>query len=59
VNGSSTASIAAALEGFKDRERAVAAPGDLGEVAGCQRVVEGAAARRARAARPYAGWTCW
>jgi len=59
VNGSSAASVAAALEGLRDRERAVAAPGDLGEVAGCRRVVEGAAEGRARAARPYAGWTCW
>ncbi len=40
VNGSSAASVAAALEGLKDRERAVAAPGDLGEVAGCQRPAE-------------------
>jgi len=44
VNGSSAASVAAALEGLGARERAVAAPGDLGEVAGCRRVVEGAAA---------------
>jgi len=43
VNGSSAASVAAALAGLKAGERAVAAPGDLGEVAGCQRVVEGAA----------------
>ena len=43
VNGSSAASVAAALEGIGERERAVAAPGDLGEVAGCRRVVEGAA----------------
>ena len=44
VNGSSVASVAAALEGLRERERAVAAAGDLGEVAGCRRVVEGAAA---------------
>jgi len=44
VNGSSAASVAAALEGLRERERAVAAPGALGEVAGCRRVVEGAAA---------------
>jgi NAD(P)-dependent dehydrogenase (short-subunit alcohol dehydrogenase family) len=44
VNGSSAATVAAAIEGLKDRERAVAAPGDLGQVAGCQRVVEGAVA---------------
>src|SRR5262249_62083680 len=44
VNGSSAASVAAALEGLGARERSVAAPGDLGEVAGCRRVVEGAAA---------------
>jgi 3-oxoacyl-[acyl-carrier protein] reductase len=44
VNGSSAASVAAALAGLRERERAVAAPGDLGAVAGCERVVEGAAA---------------
>jgi NAD(P)-dependent dehydrogenase (short-subunit alcohol dehydrogenase family) len=43
VNGSSAASVAAAIAGLKERERAVAAPGDLGEVAGCRRVVEWAA----------------
>jgi NAD(P)-dependent dehydrogenase (short-subunit alcohol dehydrogenase family) len=59
VNGSSAASVAKALAELGAGERAVAAPGDLGEVAGCRRVVEGAAARRARAARPHAGWTCW
>jgi hypothetical protein len=52
VNGSSAASVAAALDGLRERERAVAAAGDLGEVAGCRRVVEG---RRRRSA----GWTCW
>src|SRR5882672_3135434 len=45
VNGSSAASVAAALEGLRDRERAVAAAGDLGEVAGCRCVVEGAERR--------------
>jgi len=40
------ASVAAALEGLRERERALAASGDLGEVAGCQRVVEGAVAER-------------
>jgi NAD(P)-dependent dehydrogenase (short-subunit alcohol dehydrogenase family) len=44
VNGSSAASVAAALDGLGNRERAAATPGDLGEVAGCRRVVEGAAA---------------
>jgi NAD(P)-dependent dehydrogenase (short-subunit alcohol dehydrogenase family) len=44
VNGSSEASVAKALADLKAGAQAVAATGDLGEVAGCQRVVEGAAA---------------
>jgi NAD(P)-dependent dehydrogenase (short-subunit alcohol dehydrogenase family) len=40
VNGSSDSSVAKALTELKAGERAVAAAGDLREVAGCQRVVE-------------------
>jgi NAD(P)-dependent dehydrogenase (short-subunit alcohol dehydrogenase family) len=43
VNGRSTASVAKALAELGAGERAVAAAGDLAEVAGCQRVVERAA----------------
>ncbi len=42
VNGSSEGSVAKALAELKADERAVAAAGDLSEVAGCRRVVEGA-----------------
>jgi NAD(P)-dependent dehydrogenase (short-subunit alcohol dehydrogenase family) len=45
VNGSSEASVAKALTALGAGDRAVAAPGNLGLVADCQRVVEGAIAR--------------
>jgi len=44
VNGSRADSVAAALADLKAGERTVGAPGDLSEVAGCERVVEAAAA---------------
>ena len=44
VNGSRAESVAAALAELKAGERAVAAAGDLSEVEGCRRVVEGAIA---------------
>jgi 3-oxoacyl-[acyl-carrier protein] reductase len=42
VNGSSASSVAKALAELDAGERAVAAPGDLGFVPECQRVVEAA-----------------
>ena len=44
VNGSSAASVSSALAGLGAGDRAVAAPGDLGHVPGCQQVVEEAVA---------------
>ena len=44
VNGSSTASVSKALTELAAGERAVGAPGDLGQVSECRRVVEGAVA---------------
>jgi NAD(P)-dependent dehydrogenase (short-subunit alcohol dehydrogenase family) len=44
VNGSSAASVSSALAGLGAGERAVSAPGDLGQVSGCQQVVEAAVA---------------
>ena len=44
VNGSSEASVGKALAGLGAGNQAVGAPGDLGRVAECRRVVEGAVA---------------
>jgi NAD(P)-dependent dehydrogenase (short-subunit alcohol dehydrogenase family) len=44
VNGSSADSVSSALAGLGAGDRAVAAPGDLGQVPGCQQVVERAVA---------------
>jgi NAD(P)-dependent dehydrogenase (short-subunit alcohol dehydrogenase family) len=44
VNGSSPASVSSALAGLGAGDRAVSAPGNLGHVPGCQRVVEEAVA---------------
>ena len=44
VNGSSEASVGKALAGLGAGNRVVGAPGDLGRVAECRRVVEGAVA---------------
>ncbi len=44
VNGSSEASVGKALAGLDAGNRVVGAPGDLGRVAECRRVVEGAVA---------------
>jgi NAD(P)-dependent dehydrogenase (short-subunit alcohol dehydrogenase family) len=45
VNGSSEASVAKTLAELGAGDRAIAAPGNLGVVADCQRVVEGAVSR--------------
>jgi NAD(P)-dependent dehydrogenase (short-subunit alcohol dehydrogenase family) len=45
VNGSSEASVAKAIKELNRGDRAIAAPGNLGQVADCQQVVEGAIAK--------------
>ena len=39
INGSSDQSVAAAMKAFDDQDHTVAAPGDIGTVAGCESVV--------------------
>ena len=52
VNGRTPASTAAAIAALDDTAALVAAPGDVGTVAGCNAIV-------ASAIKRWAGSTCW